>query len=115
MLPKTLIISLPYLTIFFGALSGVVFDSTIVQFFSALLMLAGFIGLWMHQHSQSYSGTQAVPKVRQSSTRSWNDIFQAEQERRMLGTARSFPLIDGEGKLIPFDRRANSGRRSGAA
>ena len=115
MLPKTLYVSLPYLYISVAVFSGIVFGSEIVLLFSALLMLMGFLVLWMRHHSQDYFDAESVPEVHQLKHRNWNDIFQAEQERRMLGLAQTFPLIDGSGNLIPFDRRVASRRGAEAA
>ena len=115
MLPKTLYVSLPYLYIAIGVFCGVVLESDIVLLFSIILMLMGFLVLWMRHNSQGYSKAESVSITHQIKSRSWNDVFQAEQERRLIGLIREFPLIDNSGNLIPFDRRVISGRDSEAA
>lgn len=115
MLPNMLYKSLPYLYIAAGVFCGVVVESNIVLISSALLMAAGFLVLWMRYRPLKYSSTESVPEVQNLKTRDWDDIFQAEQERRLHGIARTFPLVDSSGDMIAFDRRASERRMPDAA
>lgn len=105
MLPNTLYKSLPYLYIAAGVFCGVVIESNIVLISSALLMAAGLLVLWMRHRPLEDTTVESVPEVHSLKTRDWDDIFQAEQERRLPGIARIFPLIDKGGNMIAFDRR----------
>lgn len=115
MLPKTLYQALPYLYIVSGVFFGVVVESGFVLISSALLMVAGSLVLWMRHHSPASSSTESEPEVQNLKARSWDDIFQAEQERRLLGIARAFPLVDNNGNMIAFDRRLVERKISDAA
>jgi hypothetical protein len=116
MLPNPLYQLLPYLYIVTGALLALVIESDIVLLSTLLLMVAGFLVLWMRHRPLADSSSGTVhPPVREHTTRNWNDIFQAEQERRLIGITRTFPLIDNQGNLIPFDRRVGERRKSRTA
>ena len=115
MLPNPLYQSLPYLYIIAGILLALVIESDIVLAPTLLLMFTGSLVLWMRHRPLADSGIGSTPEVRSLKERSWNDVFQAEQERRLLGVARTFPLIDNQGNLIPFDRRVGERRMSRAA
>jgi hypothetical protein len=115
MLPNTLYKSLPYLYIIAGVFFGIFIDSNIVFISSALLMVAGFLVLWMRHYPLEHTFVESVPEVHKFKQRNWDDVFQAEQERRMLGMARTFPLIDDDGNMIAFDRRVSEQRESDAA
>jgi hypothetical protein len=114
MLPDMLYKSLPYLYIAAGVFFGIVIESNIVFISSALLMTAGFLVLWMRHHPLEYSDVESVPEVQGPKTENWDDIFQAEDERRLPGIARTFPLIDDSGCRIAFDRRLGEQGMSGA-
>lgn len=115
MLLRTLYKSLPYLLIVSGVYGGIVIGSDIVLICSAVLMLAGFILLWLRHYPPERVNAGVRPERQSLKTRNWADIFQAEQERRMTGVIRTFPLIDNNGNLIQFDRRATARSRTSDA
>ena len=115
MLPKTLYKSLPYLYIFIGAFVGLNIESRFVLFSSALLMMAGFIVLWMRHSKHGEMGVEALYDKPMIRTRDWEEIFQADQERRRSSEVRAFPLLDNNGNVVPFDRRVNGRSVSNAA
>ena len=115
MLPNPLYQSLPYLYIIAGVLLALVIESDIVLAPTLLLMFTGSLVLWMRHRPLADSSTGSVSEVQSLKSRNWNDIFQAEQERRLLGTTRTFPLIDNQGNMISFDRRVGKRRKVRAA
>lgn len=115
MLPYPLYRLLPYLYIAAGALLMLVIESDIIFLSILLLIGAGFMVLWMRYHPLTDTAAGSAHETPGLKTRNWNDVFQADQERRLVGITRTFPLIDNQGNLIPFDRRVGERRKSRAA
>lgn len=101
MLPYVLYELLPYLYLVIGTLGCVWFESKVVLIASVLMILAGFIILWMR-----------IDYRRNSLDLSSGDVNYAKRSNveRRQNTSVSFPLVDSAGILVKVDRRMGERR-----
>ena len=105
MLPLSLYELLPYVYLGIGAVGCALSDSELILIASVLIILAGFIILWMridYRRTAFDSVTDNIHFVKRSG-----------MDRRK-NDASAFPLIDGSGETVKADRRVGD-RRSLAA
>ena len=105
MLPIVLYELLPYIYLGVGAVGCAIFDSELILIASVLIILAGFIVLWMRiDYRRNAIGPAAI-----------NVHFEkrAGDDRRQR-ISSVFPLMDSSGETINADRRGSE-RRSLAA
>ena len=105
MLPTALYELLPYIYLGVGAVGCAISDSELILIASALIILAGFIVLWMRI---DYRHTAVAPEA-------INVHFEKrEGDDRRQRVSSVFPLVDRTGETVNADRRVGD-RRSLAA
>lgn len=105
MLPRSLYELLPFVYLAVGAIGSAVFDSELTLFASLLMMLAGFIVLWMrvdYRRSDYDVVSEAVYLVDRS------DADRREQASSI------FPLSDESGAVVIGNRRLGERRTENA-
>lgn len=101
MLPFSLYEMLPYIYLGVGGLGCAIFDSELILIASVLIILAGFIILWMRLDFRR--------NVLETVTGEVNFVERSSVDRRQNSPA-AFPLVDSSGMLVKVDRRVGERR-----
>lgn len=101
MLPLSLYELLPYIYLGVGAVGCALFDSELITIASVLIILAGFIVLWMRIDYRRNGIEPVVIDVRFDK--------RARDDRRQKVTT-FFPLVDDSGAVVKANRRVGERR-----
>ena len=105
MLPLSLYELLPYIYLGVGAIGCALFDSELILIASVLIILAGFIILWMRIDYRRTAFDSVADNI--------HFVERSRIDRRQ-NAATVFPLVDNSGETVRTDRRVGE-RRSLAA
>ncbi|MFC1588868.1 hypothetical protein ACFL3P_01200 [Pseudomonadota bacterium] len=110
MLPRSVYQSLPYLYISLGLICMLFVESRLIFFSSTLLITAGALVLWMRRMNsvepEEYINSGQIMAEEAATPFIDEDDERPDYERR-IGDERAFPLVDDNGGMIAFDRRAD--------
>jgi len=113
MLPKFVYLLLPYFYIGVGLFCTFFFASPLIFFSSAVFILTGGLVLWMRHNNTvdpaEYINAGQTLKDKVSAHLQEKGFDSLSNERRFF-PKRSFPLLDGDGAMIAFDRRLHGGK-----
>jgi len=116
MLPRLLYELLPYAYLVIGIIGGVLIDSTIIFISSVLLLSAGILVLMMRYNYRRDASARrlqiveaAQAKFESSLSVDGKLVMRSATDRRCYVVA-SFPVVDEQGYLVKFDRRAGERR-----
>ena len=113
MFPKFVYQLLPYFYISLGLLCMLVIESPMRFIPSVLLISAGGLVLWMRHNNTvdpaEYINAGQTLKDKVSAHLQEKGFDSLSNERRFF-PKRSFPLLDGDGAMIAFDRRLHGGK-----
>ena len=103
MFPAFLYELLPYIYLTVGAVGYAVFESSLILMASALIILAGFIVLWMRIDYRRKSRNGGVVNIH------FDNRSNSDRRKNHFAV---FPLVDGLGNLIEENRRSGERRQS---
>jgi len=101
MLPLSLYELLPYIYLGVGAVGCALFDSELILIASVLIILAGFIVLWMRIDYRRNVIEPVFTDVR-------FDKREGDDRRQIVTTV--FPLVDASGTVVTANRRVGERR-----
>lgn len=111
MLPNSLYKLLPYFYISLGLLCALLVESRMVLLPSALLVATGALVLWMRYRNavepEAYIDSSDTRYEEESEVSLAGNEEIPDHERR-IGDERDFPLLDDQGNMIAFNRRAKN-------